>query len=190
MILKFWLIDDLYAAPYGRGVLNNLTGTPQYLSWLARILRPHVGDEVLEVGAGIGNLTGRLMSRRAALRRRREEIRCTCTPCAIASCARPTWWCSASIPEVPGDFAGLENCFDTVLCLNVLEHLDDPGAAAGFAFRSLRPGGAIMVLVPNVPGIYGSLDRSLGHKRRYSRESIRELLEAHGFDRGISGELQ
>ena len=36
VILHFWLIDDLYATPYGRGVLNNLTGTPQYLSWLAR----------------------------------------------------------------------------------------------------------------------------------------------------------
>ena len=64
VIFKFWLIDDLYAAPYGRGVLNNLTGTPQYLSWLALKLRPYVGDEVLEIGAGIGNLTGRLMSRR------------------------------------------------------------------------------------------------------------------------------
>src|SRR6266568_4914831 len=64
VINKFWLIDDLYAAPYGRGVLNNLTGTPQYLSWLALKLRPHVGDEVLEVGAGIGNFTSRLMWRR------------------------------------------------------------------------------------------------------------------------------
>src|SRR6478609_216586 len=64
VIARFWLIDDLYAAPYGRGVLNNLTGTPQYLSWLARKLRPHVGDSVLEVGAGIGNISGRLMSRR------------------------------------------------------------------------------------------------------------------------------
>src|SRR5579883_119843 len=36
VIVRYWLIDDLYAAPYGRGVLNNLTGTPQYLSWLAR----------------------------------------------------------------------------------------------------------------------------------------------------------
>src|SRR5579872_4590268 len=64
VILKFWLIDDLYATPYGRAFLNNLTGTPQYLSWLARVLRPHVGDTVLEVGAGIGNITGRLMARR------------------------------------------------------------------------------------------------------------------------------
>src|SRR5215471_1689714 len=64
VIFKYWVIDDLFAAPYGRGVLNNLTGTPQYLSWVARTIRPHLGDEVLEVGAGIGNLTGRLMARR------------------------------------------------------------------------------------------------------------------------------
>ena len=44
--------------------LGNLTGTPQYLSWLARKVRPYVGDHVLELGAGIGNITGRLMGRR------------------------------------------------------------------------------------------------------------------------------
>src|SRR5947209_14803630 len=51
VVLKFWLIDDLYASPYGRGHLGNLTGTPQYLSWVARKVRPHVGGAVLELGA-------------------------------------------------------------------------------------------------------------------------------------------
>src|SRR2546426_12624297 len=64
VIVKFWLIDDLYSTVYGRGVLNNLNGTPQYLSWLARVLRPFIGDTVLEVGAGIGNMSARLMGRR------------------------------------------------------------------------------------------------------------------------------
>src|SRR5674476_382318 len=64
VILHFWLIDDMYAEPYGRGLLNNMTGTPQYLSWMARLLRPYVGDRVLEIGAGIGNLTGRLMGKK------------------------------------------------------------------------------------------------------------------------------
>ena len=89
VVLKFWLIDDLYAAPYGRGVLNNLTGTPQYLSWLARKLRPHVGDTVLEVGAGIGNIAGRLMGGGCSTWRR-KRIRCTCTPCATGFCGPPT----------------------------------------------------------------------------------------------------
>ena len=58
VVLRYWLIDDLYVTTYGRGVLNNLTGTPQYLSWLARTLRPYLGDSVLEVNAGIGNIAG------------------------------------------------------------------------------------------------------------------------------------
>ena len=40
VILHFWLVDDLYVPTYGRGLLNSLTGTPQYLSWLTRVLRP------------------------------------------------------------------------------------------------------------------------------------------------------
>ena len=64
VILYFWLIDDLYVPTYGRGLLNSLTGTPQYLSWLTRVLRPHLGDTVLEIGAGLGNMTGRLMGKK------------------------------------------------------------------------------------------------------------------------------
>src|ERR1051326_2707809 len=124
VILRFWLIDDLYATPYGRGVLNNLTGTPQYLSWVARILRPHIGDTVLEIGAGIGNITGRLMSRRLlyvaaekdplhlhALRNRFLR-----TPNVVVQ---------RLDPEVPQQFGSLERCFDTVLCVNVLEYVQD-----------------------------------------------------------------
>ena len=134
MILKFWLIDDLYAAPYGRGVLNNLTGTPQYLSWLARKLRPHVGDAVLEIGAGIGNLTGRLMARRMLYVAAEKD------PLHLHALRNrflrtPNVAVQRIDPEVPGDLAGLENCFDTVLCLNVLEHLDDAGRCARITGR-------------------------------------------------------
>ncbi len=180
VILKFWLIDDLYAAPYGRGVLNNLTGTPQYLSWLARKLRPHVGDAVLEVGAGIGNIAGRLMGRRVlyvaaekdplhlhALRNRFLR-----TPNVVVQ---------RIDPEAPGDLAGLESCFDTVLCLNVLEYLEDPVRVVNSLRTSLKPGGVLVVLVPQSPSLFGSLDRSLGHRRRYRSGDARHLLETAGF---------
>jgi 2-polyprenyl-3-methyl-5-hydroxy-6-metoxy-1,4-benzoquinol methylase len=180
VIFKFWLIDDLYAAPYGRGVLNNLTGTPQYLSWLALKLRPHVGDEVLEIGAGIGNLTGRLMSRRKLYVAAEKD------PLHLHALRNrflrtPNVAVQRIDPENPSDLAGLENCFDTVLCLNVLEHLADPGQVLESLAATIRPGGSLVALVPNVPGIYGSLDRKLGHQRRYSQAGIRQLLTAHGF---------
>jgi 2-polyprenyl-3-methyl-5-hydroxy-6-metoxy-1,4-benzoquinol methylase len=84
-------------------------------------------------------------------------------------------------PEAPADLAGLENCFDTVLCLNVMEHLEDPGAVLERLAGTLKPGGALVMLVPNVTGLFGTLDRSLGHKRRYSPAAARQLLEANGF---------
>ena len=108
VILKFWLIDDLYAAPYGRGVLNNLTGTPQYLSWLARMLRPHVGDTVLEIGAGIGNLTGRLMARRMLYVAAEKD------PLHLHALRNrflrtPNVAVQRIDPEAPADFGGLED---------------------------------------------------------------------------------
>ena len=60
VILYFWLVDDLYVPSYGRGLLNSLTGTPQYLSRLTRVLRPHLGDTVFEAGAGLGEGVDRI----------------------------------------------------------------------------------------------------------------------------------
>src|SRR5450432_1258999 len=179
VILKFWLIDDLYAAPYGRGVLNNLTGTPQYLSWLARKLRPHVGDAVLEVGAGIGNIAGRLMGRRVLyvaaekdpLHLHALHNRFLRTPNVVVQ---------RIDPEVLEDLAGLENCFDTILCLNVLEYLDNPEAVIRSLAAALMSGGRIVALVPNKTGLFGTLDETLGHKRRYGAKEIQQLFESQG----------
>jgi glycosyltransferase involved in cell wall biosynthesis len=180
VIVKFWLIDDLYAAPYGRGVLNNLTGTPQYLSWLALKVRPYVGDSVLEVGAGIGNIAGRLMARRTlyvaaekdALHLHALHNRFLRTPNVTVQ---------RLDPESPEDLAGLEGVFDTVLCLNVLEYLDHPERVIASLGATLKPGGNLIVLVPRSPALYGSLDRSLGHKRRFSVDGMKQLLESAGF---------
>jgi glycosyltransferase involved in cell wall biosynthesis len=180
VIFKFWVIDDLYAVPYGRGVLNNLTGTPQYLSWLALKLRPFLGDKVLEVGAGIGNLSGRLMSRRLLY------VAAESDPLHLHALRNrflrtPNVAVQHLDPESAGDLLGLENCFDTVLCLNVLENLTDPLSVVKGLAATLRPGGSLVMLVPNVPSIYGSLDRSLGHKRRYDAAAMRALAGQLGF---------
>jgi SAM-dependent methyltransferase len=68
-----------------------------------------------------------------------------------------------------------------VLCLNVLEYLTNPAGVLESLRRALKPNGKLVVLVPNVPGIFGTLDRSLGHQRRYSPAAARQLLEAEGF---------
>jgi glycosyltransferase involved in cell wall biosynthesis len=179
-VLRFWLIDDLYIEPYGRGLLNNLTGTPQYLSWITRILRRHLGDTVLEVGAGIGNITGRLMGRRVqymaaekdplhlhALRNRFLRTPNVCVRSLDAA--------------VPADFDSLAGSFDTVLCLNVLEYLAAPEATVEALSRTLKPNGAMLVLVPQSPALYCGIDRKLGHRRRFRLEELRGILEGAGL---------
>src|SRR5207253_1829611 len=165
VIFKFWVIDDLYATPYGRGVLNNLTGTPQYLSWLARTLRPHLGDTVLEIGAGIGNLSGRLMGRRL-------QYVAAETDALHLHALRNRFLRTPNVqvrridPANAEDFAGMENTFDTVLAINVLEYLDNPAATVHSLELSLKAGGRLITLVPQGPGLFGSLDKAMGHRRR------------------------
>ena len=180
VVLRFWVIDDLYAQPYGRGVINTLTGTPQYLSWLCGKLRPYLGDTVLEIGAGIGNFAGRLMSRRLLY------VAAETDPLHLHALRNrflrtPNVEVRRLDPETAGDFAGLEGRFDTVLCLNILEYMQDPGQVLDRLHGTLKAGGTLVVLVPNVLFLYGSLDRSLGHKRRYRRSQAAALIELHGF---------
>ncbi|MGC8792234.1 MAG: glycosyltransferase [Bryobacteraceae bacterium] len=179
-ILRFWLIDDLYVEPYGRGLLNNLTGTPQYLSWIARLLRPHVGDTVLEVGAGIGHMTARLMGRRLRyVAGERDPLYLHALNNRFLR--TPNVEVRRLDPARPEDFASLGETFDTVLCLNVLEFLEEPWRTVRAAAGVLNPGGALLVLVPQGPSLYCGIDCRLGHQRRFAREDLARMLEAAGL---------
>lgn len=181
VIVRFWLIDDLYAEPYGRAFLNNLTGTPQYLNWLTQVLRPHLGDTVLEVGAGIGNIAGRLMARRL------HYVAAEKDPLYLHALKNrflrtPNVSVLKLDPAEPSDYLALAGqTFDTILCVNVLEYVHDPAAVLESIARLLNPGGSLIILTPQSQGLYGSLDKTLGHHRRFSRGDLCRLLEEHGF---------
>ncbi|MBV6431732.1 MAG: Undecaprenyl-phosphate 4-deoxy-4-formamido-L-arabinose transferase [Bryobacteraceae bacterium] len=180
VILHFWLVDDLYVQPYGRAFLNNLSGTPQYLSWITRIARPYLGDVVLELGAGIGNLTGRLMARRQLYAAAEND------PLYLHSLNNrflrtPNVRVVKLNPADPAGYSQFDRGFDTILCMNVLEYLDNPERAVASAAKLLEPGGRFVVLVPQGKTLYSSLDRTLGHKRRFAREDIEEMLANQGL---------
>jgi glycosyltransferase involved in cell wall biosynthesis len=180
VILHFWLIDDLYSEPYGRAFLNNLNGTPQYVNWLTRKLRPHLGDTVLEIGAGIGTITGRLMGKRL------YYVAADSDPLYLHALGNrflrtPNVEVRKLDPECAQDYQNAGGPFDTVLCVNVLEYAENPAAVLAPAREVLKPGGSIVVLVPQSHSLYGSIDRTLGHRRRFSAQEVRTLLEKQGF---------
>jgi glycosyltransferase involved in cell wall biosynthesis len=180
VILYFWLVDDLYVASYGRGLLNSLTGTPQYLSWVTRILRPNLGDTVLEIGAGIGNLTGRLMARKVSyVAGERDPLYLHALRNRFLRTPNVTV-CKLS-PEDQTDYARLPEKFDSAVCVNLLETVEHPEAVLGLLHGALKPGGNLIVLVPQGRALFGSLDRAMGHRRRFSAVELRALLEKSGF---------
>ena len=181
VIFKFWLIDDLYTETYGRRLLNNLTGTPQYVAWLARVLREHLGDTVLELNAGIGTISARLMGRRLLYVAAEKD------PLHLHALNNrflrtPNVNVRQIDPASPADFKGLQGSFDTVLCLNVLEYQENPELILHSARNCLKQGGSLLVLVPQCSFLYGTVDRFMGHKRRFNAGGLRALLTAAGLE--------
>jgi glycosyltransferase involved in cell wall biosynthesis len=187
-ILRFWLIDDLYVEPYGRGVLNNLTGTPQYVRWMTRLIRPYLGDRVLEIGAGLGAFSGPLMARRL------EYVAAERDPLYLHALRNrflrtPNVSVVQLDPADPASFATLGRRFETVLCLNVLEYLPQPEATVSGLANLLEEGGRMIILVPQGPWLFGTVDRSMGHRRRFRLEEVRRMLEAAGLEVEIAHNL-
>ncbi len=180
VILHFWLIDDLYVEPYGRAFLNNLTGTPQYLSWLTRILRPHLGDTVLEIGAGLGNITGRMIAKRLRYVAGEKDL-------LYLHALRNRFLRTPNVdvrkldPQVASDFEDVGGPFDTVLCVNVLEYVDHPETVLASAKGMLKADGSLIVLVPQGKRLFGSIDRTLGHRQRFDRAGLLAMLQEQGL---------
>lgn len=146
-----------------------------YFAWQARLVLPHLGRRVVEVGSGIGNFTGWLLDRELAVavdidRAALGEVR---SRYGERDNLR-TVLCDAAGSE----FAGLAQFApDSCVCLNVLEHIGDDGAALRNMAQILPPGGTVVLLAPAFPALYGPIDRNLGHFRRYTR---RELVAVAG----------
>jgi SAM-dependent methyltransferase len=179
IIFRYWLVRDIYADGDAR-ILDTLAQTPRFNAWMADTLRPFVAARVLELGAGIGNLTRELSPRRrryvatdidsehlARLRTRFQN--------------RPNLEVRHCNLEKPEDFAPLASQFDTVICLNVVEHVENDQLALVNIASALQPGGRAIVLVPQGQSIFGTLDQVLGHHRRYSDDELRHKMEDAGL---------
>ncbi len=162
----------------GAATLERMARADAYNRWMYDRLAGWVGRRIIEIGSGIGNMSQFLTGR--------DRLVLTDTEAAYRAYLEHRF---ANVPEVnvteltlPETTPSLlEERFDTVVCLNVLEHIaDDRGSLAAMR-RLLCPGGHLVLLVPALPGIYGTLDRKLGHERRYTPGLLRERYAEAGF---------
>lgn len=179
IILKYGLIHDIYRDP-GQEILHAFSYAPKFNRWMADTIRPHLGQRVLEIGAGMGNLTRQLFKGRMhyiASDIDRDHL----DRLQNRFSGRPNLQTRTCDLTSASDFETLTEQVDTVVCLNVVEHVADDLGALRNIHSSLQQGGKAIILVPQGQEIYGAMDEALGHYRRYSQQQLRDAMEAAGF---------
>ncbi len=158
---------------------DRMKDAENYFAWQSRLVRRELGRRVLEVGCGLGNFTRMLLDRDAVIA---VDIEPACIQRLKQRFAQRdnlhAFVCDVAAPE----FRGLARLRpDSCVCLNVLEHVEDQDTALEAMASVLVPGGVIVLLVPAFQALYGPIDHNLGHHRRYSRGSLRQLAGRAGL---------
>ena len=181
-LLKYWR----WEAPegdVGAMTLRRMAMLGPYNRWLHERFESYLGSRILEVGSGVGNQTRFFVDGR-------ERV--------IASDVEPHY-----VRELKGRFEGRSNVriasyrfplqngdrdelcherIDTVVCMNVLEHIEDDNATLKDFAQVLPPGGRLVLLVPSLKSLYGTLDEHLHHFRRYAQDELRAKVVSAGFE--------
>lgn len=156
--------------------LEQLGRADGFAGWVFDQMRPHLAGNVLEVGCGHGTYT-RLLAGAATsvVALDLEESFVRAAQAATANLDNV----SVSVGDATDDTHVAE--FDTVVMLDVLEHIADDAAVLRKLGRALRPGGRLIVKVPAFGWLHGAVDDAVGHHRRYTRANLSSTLEDSGF---------
>ena len=179
VILKTGLTRDIYKDP-GPETLEALSAARRFNRWMAETIQPYLRGAIMEIGAGIGNLTRYLVpgtKRYVVTDIDSEHL----ARLSSGFQHRPNVQVARVDLADPACFANFAAQMDSVVCLNVVEHIEDDLQALRNIHSALAPNGRAVVLVPQDQKIFGSLDVALGHYRRYSEQELRQKMEACGF---------
>lgn len=179
-ILKYWLIDDCYDERIAQAYLHSLSHARRMNRWMVKSISPYLGMRILEVGAGIGNISRQLP--------KNDKLIVTETDPEYLSILEEAFKDNELMDvakldlNCQEDFDALgEAVCETVVCINVLEHIEDDVACLRRMRQLLTPGGQVVLLVPQHKWLFGSYDRIAGHYRRYTRKSLPKALTEAGF---------
>ncbi|MDT5269256.1 MAG: hypothetical protein QOH49_1442 [Acidobacteriota bacterium] len=172
------------ALAYAGRDLESMSFARNYHRWILDLFAPHLGRRLVEVGAGTGSFSELLLERAPdsltlvepseMFRHLREHV---------------AGWKTATHVRLYNDtFAGVsarlsseETRPDSVIYVNVLEHVEDDEAELRLVREALAPGGRLFLFVPAFGWLYGSFDRQVGHRRRYTRAALARKCERAGL---------
>ena len=147
--------------------------------WIYDEIAPYLGQRVLEVGCGLGNLMRHLADR--------ELVAGIDPDLDSIESLRLVYSGSSNIQAYPLDICDPHvlnlkpSRFDTVVSLNVFEHIEDDVLALRHARKLLESGGRLVLIVPAHSWLYGTMDAAIGHYRRYDKALMSSKLAQAGF---------
>ena len=180
-LVRYRFFDTRFTSHDGYYILQSVRHARGFNRWMLRQFDAYIGGRVLEAGCGIGNFTELLLDR--------PRLICVDSDTLYVQMIGWRFGHLSNVRVLKGDLTDpdlrrelADENIDTVICLNVLEHIKDDHAALETYARVLQPGGRVIILVPAHPSLYSACDRALGHERRYEREELRSKIEAAGFE--------
>ncbi|MDQ6747436.1 MAG: class I SAM-dependent methyltransferase [Candidatus Dormibacteraeota bacterium] len=160
--------------------LDAMLAAVNYREWLLEVTRPHLGDSVLEVGAGIGTMTAGVLDRSRVVALEFDP--------GFVQQLRQRFAGNPRVEIHHADAAHLEGLLgltggvvDSAMSFNVFEHIDRDDLAFRNVAEVIKPGGRFVCFVPAFPVLYGGVDHDLGHCRRYRKAE----LAARARDAGL-----
>ena len=148
--------------------------------WLYEEIAPYLGRRVLEIGCGLGNFARHLTGREFYLGTETSAESIAHVEQVFAGQANMRFAVADATAPSFTDFAS--DRIDTVFSLNVFEHIEDHVAALRNARDVLQPGGKLILVVPSHMWLYGSIDKAIGHYRRYDKSLMAGLFQQVGLD--------
>jgi SAM-dependent methyltransferase len=161
--------------------LTELSEAHHFTDWIVDTFEPLLGDEILEVGAGLGAIAVKIASRRPSATVAAIEPATNVFDTLVDRSRGVT---NLSVSQITSNDLAAQTdhpTFDSVLYVNVLEHIEHDDDEISTAVRLLRPGGRLCIFVPAMPSLYGSLDYKSGHFRRYDAASLEAMLDRAGL---------
>jgi SAM-dependent methyltransferase len=180
-LLKYRFLDPRFTTHDGYYILRSVRRARGFNRWMLSTFREHIGNRVFEAGCGIGNFTELLLDR--------ERLVCVDADPFYVEMIGRRFGHMENVRAFEGDLTSAacaaevapEN-IDTIISLNVLEHIEADRTVLEQFVKIVRPGGHVVVLVPAHPWLYTACDKSLGHVRRYTEAELREKFAAAGLE--------
>ena len=162
---------------FGKLTLESMNQADWYNKWTMNKIKSFLTGKILEIGCGIGNFTKTLLEfgqvygidiREDYVNETKKILKTNGAKIGLGDIEK-------------GGYFFKDEKFDSIVCINVLEHVKDDTRALGNIYNLLKKSGLLILIIPAYPFLYGEIDKAIGHFRRYTKEDISLKLEEGGF---------